>query len=293
MQDPKPSNAEIASELDSIADLLDAGEANVFRVRAYRQGARQVRHTEDPLADLVLEGREDRLKDLPDIGEGLAGVIAEFVRTGRTALHQDLLGEVSPADVFRQVPGIGDDLARRVVESLGLSTLEELERAAYDGKLGRVEGFGERRVQMVRDVLAGMLSRSAGRMLRKDAADKGGTPEKPPLGLLLEIDREYRDKAAQDKLRTIAPKRFNPEGRAWLPVMSVRRKGWDFTVLYSNTQRAHELRKIRDWVVIYYDHDGSGGQVTVVTDTLGDLGKQRVVRGRERESFHYHASRVT
>ncbi len=292
MEDRKPTNVEIASELDSIADLLDVGEANAFRVRAYRQGARQVRHTEDPLADLVLDGRQERLKDLPDIGEGLAGVIAEFVRTGRTGLRLELLGKVSPVDVFRQVPGIGDDLARRVVESLGLSTLEELERAAYDGRLGRVEGFGERRVQMVRDVLAGMLSRSAGRMSRDDAADKGGKPEKPPVDLLLEIDREYREKAAQGRLRTIAPKRFNPEGRSWLPVMSARRKGWDFTVLYSNTHRAHELHKIRDWVVIYYDHDGSGGQVTVVTDTLGDFGKQRVVRGRERESFRYHASSV-
>lgn len=287
MQDWKPTNAEIASELDSIADLLEAGEANVFRVRAYRQGALQVRRTEGPLADLVLEGREERLKDLPDIGEGLAGVIAEFVRTGRTGLRQELLGEISPADVFRQVPGIGNDLARRVAESLGLSTLEELERAAYDGRLGQVGGFGERRVQMVRSVLAGMLSRSAQRMPRK-----GGRPDEPPVGLLLEIDREYRDKAAQGRLRTIAPKRFNPEGRPWLPVMSARRKGWEFTVLYSNTHRAHELHKIRDWVVIYYDRGGTGGQVTVVTDTLGDLGKQRVVRGRERESLRHHASRV-
>ncbi|HON38996.1 MAG: helix-hairpin-helix domain-containing protein [Pseudomonadota bacterium] len=292
MQDRKPTNAEIASELDSIADLLDTREANVFRVRAYRQGALQVRRAKDPLADLVLEGREERLKDLPDIGEGLAGVIAEFVRTGRTGLHQDLLGEISPADVFRQVPGIGEKLADRVIESLGLSTLEELERAANDGRLSQVEGFGKRRLQMVRDVLAGMLSRSAARIPRNGGKGKDEKPDEPPVGLLLEIDTEYRDKANQGRLRTIAPKRFNPEGRSWLPVMNTQRKGWDFTVLYSNTHRAHELGKVRDWVVIYYDRDGAAGQVTVVTDTLGDLGKQRVVRGRERESFRYHASRV-
>jgi len=58
-------------------------------------------------------------------------------------------------------------------------------------------------------------------------------------------------KAAQDKLRKIAPKRFNPSGEAWLPVLHVGRDAWQFTVLFSNTQRAHELQKINDWVVVY------------------------------------------
>jgi hypothetical protein len=291
MEEPKPANADIAQELEAIADLLDIRQANTFRVRAYRQGARQVRDSEISLAELVLEGREEHLRDVPDIGEGLAGVIAEYVRTGRTGLHQELLGEISPEDVFKQLPGIGDDLARRVVESLGIKTLEELEGAAHDGRLEQVEGFGERRVEMVKTLLAGMLNRFARRRAREVISGAMESPERPPVRLLLEIDREYREKSAEGKLRKISPKRFNPKGESWLPVMSTRREGWDFTVLYSNTPRAHQLRKFHDWVVIYYDLDGSEDQVTVVTDIVGDLGKKRVVRGRERESLRYYSSR--
>ena len=293
MQRHKPTNAEIAQELEAIADLLDIRRDNAFRIRAYRQGARRVRDADAPLAEYVLEGSQERLRDVPDIGEGLAAVISEYVLTGRTGIRQELLGEISPGDVFKQLPGIGDDLSRRVVESLGIQSLEELESAAHDGRLEQVEGFGERRVQMVRAVLAGMLSRSAGKRMRESAAGKTESPDRPPVRLLLEIDREYREKAAQNKLRKIAPKRFNPEGRPWLPVMSARREGWDFTVLYSNTAQAHQLRKLRDWVVIYYDHDGDEDQVTVVTDTLGSLGKKRVVRGREKESLSYYSSSRT
>jgi putative hydrolase len=97
-------------------------------------------------------------------------------------------------------------------------------------------------------------------------------------------DREYRAKAAADKLKKIAPKRFNPNGAAWLPILHSDRGRWHFTALFSNTARAHELDKVRDWVVLYF-HSDSGGEAqrTIVTETRGVLAGQRVVRGRERE----------
>ena len=64
------------------------------------------------------------------------------------------------------------------------------------------------------------------------------------------------------------------------------RSKWHFTVLFSNTARAHELGKVRDWVALYF-HSDSGGEAqrTIVTETHGDLAGQRLVRGRERECF--------
>ena len=62
------------------------------------------------------------------------------------------------------------------------------------------------------------------------------------------------------------------------------RDGWSFTALYSNTARAHELGRTRDWVVIYFEHDGHEDQCTVVTEYSGPLAGKRVVRGREGES---------
>ena len=100
---------------------------------------------------------------------------------------------------------------------------------------------------------------------------------------LLSIDNEYCKKADAGELRKIAPKRFNPEGKAWLPILNTEKNGWDFTALYSNTALAHDLDKTHDWVVIYYERDSKEGQDTVVTETKGLLEGKRVVRGREKE----------
>jgi hypothetical protein len=80
----------------------------------------------------------------------------------------------------------------------------------------------------------------------------------------------------------------------WLPVLHTARGDWRLTALFSNTRQAHELRKTRDWVVIYF-HLGSEpeSQCTVVTETGGALAGCRVVRGREGEcAAHYAEARA-
>lgn len=115
----------------------------------------------------------------------------------------------------------------------------------------------------------------------------------PSVEVLLGIDREYREKAKTGSLRTIAPRRMNPEVKAWLPVLNTRFGPWHFTALFSNTERAHELHRTYDWVVIYFsDPDGEEGQFTVVTERRGALTGQRVVRGREPECARYYRPQV-
>jgi putative hydrolase len=111
--------------------------------------------------------------------------------------------------------------------------------------------------------------------------------------VLLDVDAEYRRKSARGDLALITPRRFNPEGEAWLPVLHSERGGWHFTALYSNTARAHELGRTRDWVVVYYyDHDHHEYQCTVVTEFRGPLRGKRVVRGREQECREFYAGSV-
>jgi putative hydrolase len=110
----------------------------------------------------------------------------------------------------------------------------------------------------------------------------------PPIAELLDVDEEYRRLADLDRLPRIAPRRFNPEGKAWLPILHTRRDARHYTALYSNTARAHELGTTHDWVVIYRDDAGDHGQWTVITAGLGKLKGKRVVRGRESEcAAHY------
>ncbi|MDT8304748.1 MAG: helix-hairpin-helix domain-containing protein [Anaerolineae bacterium] len=280
---------EVAGMLERIASLLDVQDANVFRVRSYRQGARSIRESDADIVAMAERKDIDGLVALPDIGEGLAGLIVEYVTTGRSSLLEELQGQIMPETVIAQVPGIGDELAARIVDELGINTLEELEQAAYDGRLDQVEGFGEGRLKMVRTSLAGMLDRG-GRRQRQEGDEN---TSEPPIALLVEIDAEYRRRAADGELPTIAPKRFNPDNEKWLPLLKTTRQGWKFTVLFSNTARAHELDKMHDWVVIYFEPEdgGSERQRTVVTEQTGPLEGKRVVRGREKETRDYYRQR--
>jgi hypothetical protein len=107
---------------------------------------------------------------------------------------------------------------------------------------------------------------------------------------VLAVDREYREKAAQQSLPTIAPKRFNPTGESWLPVLHASRDGWNYTALFSNTAQAHQLARTSDWVVIYfYDDQHAEGQHTVVSETHGPLAGRRVIRGREAECRAFYS----
>ena len=110
----------------------------------------------------------------------------------------------------------------------------------------------------------------------------------PAVEILLDIDREYRDKAHAGELPRIAPRRMNPEGKAWLPVLHKRVEPGHFTALFSNTERAHLLHRVYDWVVIFYSDHGADGQATVVTELRGALSGRRVVRGREPECARYY-----
>jgi Holliday junction resolvasome RuvABC DNA-binding subunit len=287
MPDRKPTNDQIADVLDQIADLLEAQDANRFRIQAYRNGAHTVRTADESIADMVSQEGQEALKALPDIGEGIASIITTYVRTGRSDVLARLQGEVAPGKLFEQVPGIGETLAQRIVEALDVSTLEELEQAAHDGRLEDVEGFGPTKVRNIRVSLAGMLSTAASRRRRRASGEKG-LQEQPDVATLLDVDAAYRRKAEADELRKIAPKRFNPEGDAWLPILHTEREGWKFTALYSNTVRAHELDKTHDWVVLYYERNGKEDQATVVTETRGPLEGKRVVRGRESECRRYY-----
>jgi DNA polymerase (family 10) len=274
--------------LDRIADLLEAQDANPHRVRAYHSGAERARGVDTSLADMVRSGDGEALQQLPDIGEGLARVISRFVHTGRSEVLERLQGEVAPEKLFSQVPGIGPELSERIADRLDVNSLQELEQAAYDGRLAEVEGFGPKRIQSVRVGLAGILSGAAQRWARRRAQGEEEAQEKPDVGTLLAVDAEYRRKAKADELTRIAPKRFNPQGKAWLPILHTARDDWDFTVLYSNTARAHELGKTKDWVVVYYERKGVEDQATVVTATHGKLGGKRLVRGREAECERYY-----
>ena len=269
-------NEKTATIMRDCAELLRQQDANPFRVNAYIRAAQTLEALPEDARNILRDQGVDGLVALPAIGRGLAASIAEIAQTGRLSQLDRLRGSTSPEKLFQSVPGIGPTLACVIHDSLEVESLEALEVAAHDGRLDAVPGIGPRRAAAVRSGLASLLGRaSAGRRV----------PDKTPsVKILLDVDQEYRDKVAADSLPKIAPKRFNPESRAWLPIMHANRRGWHFTALFSNTARAHDLNRTDDWVVLYYyDDDHREGQCTIVTETRGPLEGRRVVRGQEAE----------
>jgi hypothetical protein len=192
-----------------------------------------------------------------------------------------LRGTLDAEALFSSVPGIGPRLARVVADELGIDTLEALEMAAYDGRLAKVPHFGPRRIAMIRAELAQMLG-----WPRVRAAEP--TAVRPSVNLLMDVDREYREKARSGVLRRISPHRFNPKKEHWLPILHTEKDQWHFTALFSNTALAHQLNRTNDWVVIHFNRNGDEGQSTVVTETRGPLEGKRVIRGRESECEEHY-----
>jgi len=272
---------QVAASLRQAAELLHAQGANPFRVGAYRKAADAVLAYAGDLRALFEQKGLQGLDELPGVGAGIAAAIGEMLRTGRWSRLERLRGSLDPLRLFQTVPGVGPALARRIHDALQVDTLEGLEAAAHDGRLDAVPGVGERRAAAIRAALAAILERPR---LRRRAGGLAVAGE-PAVETLLDVDREYREQAARGLLPTIAPKRFNPERKAWLPVLHTSRGDWSFTALFSNTARAHQLERTHDWVVLYfYDGEHVEAQRTVVTEARGRLAGRRA-RSRMRRAL--------
>lgn len=278
------SNAEVAAMLEEIAKLLEARGDTSYRVSAYRNAALTARRHGHSLAGIYEREGAAGLEQLPGIGDSLARTTGEIFRRGRSRLLDRLRREQQDRDPLTTLPSIGPRLAERIRSQLGVGSLEDLQRAATDGRLGRVEGLGRKRVQAIRDALARRLP-------GRPFVDRSpAQSQRPEISILLEIDRQYRAQAVAGKLPTVAPKQFNPTSARWLPVMHAVRDGHRYVAHFANTARSHELSRQHDWVVIRCQDKPAFGVWTVVTARGGPLRGRRVVRGRERDCAAHYAT---
>src|SRR3989304_2030390 len=153
------ANEQVAARLDEVGGLLETQGANPFRVRAYRSAAETLRSLRQPAHEILQHEGLPGLIALPGIGLSLARSIEQLAHTGRLGLLERLHGGAAPERLLVTVAGIGPELAARIHEQLGIETLEELEAAAYDGRLGSLSGMGAKRIRAVRESLAGRFRR--------------------------------------------------------------------------------------------------------------------------------------
>jgi DNA polymerase (family X) len=155
------NNAEIAATFEQVADLLELQDANPFRVRAYRNAARVVGELRLDLAAQVAQGKP--LPKLPGIGEDLAGKIQELCASGQLPLLQRLRKEL-PAGItdLLKLPGLGPKRVRALYDELHVHSLPQLLRAARDGRLRQLHGFGPK----TEEHIAAAIERKLGQVRR-------------------------------------------------------------------------------------------------------------------------------
>jgi DNA polymerase (family 10) len=160
------ANAEVARLFAEIGDILEIKGEPPYRYNAYRTAARSVASATERLDTLFEQGR---LRQLPGIGSALEAKIVEYLATGRMQFYDDVRRDfpVALASLL-QVPGLGPGRARAVYQELGVSSLDELEQAARQGRLREVPGFGPKAVDSLLASLERLKQRSS-RQLISDA----------------------------------------------------------------------------------------------------------------------------
>ncbi len=142
------NNAQIASVFNKIAALSELKGENVFIVRAYRRAAQTIERLPGELSLYVRQGRD--LKEIAGIGDAIAKKILELLDTGRLEFYEKLQGEFPPGLLqIMDIPGVGPKTAMRLYLDLGVSTIEELERALEEGKVERLPRIGKTAAQNI------------------------------------------------------------------------------------------------------------------------------------------------
>ena len=183
-----PRNAEVAEQLELLADLLEIEGEAAFRVLAYRRAATRVRDTGGPVAQLALDGKA---KELPGIGATIQDKIVQIVDKGEIEALTKRRKTIPPEVVeFLQIPGLGPKTVRKIWLELGVTTLAELKTAAREQRLRTLPGLG---AKVEENIL-----KSVGRK------KKASGPPRALLGralpALLEAVEELREHPASDRV---------------------------------------------------------------------------------------------
>jgi DNA polymerase (family X) len=139
-------NSAIAHILEEIADLLEIKGDNPFKIRAYRNVADIANNHPHELATLD----ETALREIPGIGKDLAGKIREISTTGESQFHRELLAEFPPSILeMMRLQGVGPKTVAMLHRELGVQTLDELQRAALDGRVRAIKGMGAKKEALI------------------------------------------------------------------------------------------------------------------------------------------------
>ncbi|MFH1381358.1 MAG: DNA polymerase/3'-5' exonuclease PolX [Chloroflexota bacterium] len=141
------NNREIAKVFQDIADLLELKGENVFKIRAYQRVVRSIEHLPVELEQLV---KEDRLREVPGVGEAIASKINELVTTGKLEYYENLKAKFPEGlSALLDIPGVGPKTAMLLSTELGVKSVDELEKAIQEGKVANLYRMGDKTAENI------------------------------------------------------------------------------------------------------------------------------------------------
>ena len=130
----------LANLFDRIAILLEIKGENPFKVNAYRRAAENLRRETRDIVELYKEGK---LTEIPGVGKAIAQKITEILENGKLEFYDKLTAEIPERLLsLYEVPEMGPKRIKLVWEKLGIDSVEKLEKAALEGTLRSLPGFG-------------------------------------------------------------------------------------------------------------------------------------------------------
>jgi DNA polymerase (family X) len=146
-------NADIAAIFEEIADLLEIQGENPFRIRAYRNAAREMQSLGVPASEMLAKGED--LTELPGIGDDLAAKIREIVETGKCKALEKLRAKFPPTiTTLLKLPGLGPKRVKMLYDEIKVESIAALKQAARAGLIRELPGFGEKTEAAILDALA-------------------------------------------------------------------------------------------------------------------------------------------
>lgn len=153
-------NDQYSALLNRIADLLEIKGELFFKVRSYREAARQIDELGEPVDRLRDEGR---LGAVHGIGKAIAEKLAEYGETGEVGYLRKLEAEVPPGLLdFLRIPGLGPRTAKDIYDTLGLTSLDQLEVALKEGALRKVPRIRNKAEENIAKGLEALKGRGTG-----------------------------------------------------------------------------------------------------------------------------------
>jgi len=153
------TNQEIADLFRRLADLMELGEDNPFKIRAYRVAAETIEDTTTPLAEMISEGGVARLRELPGVGEAISKKVIELLETGTFKAYEDVKAKIPETTLdLLKVAGVGLKTLQLLYHRFQIVNLDDFAKFVEGGGLSSVPRLGEKTQGRIRASLKELLN---------------------------------------------------------------------------------------------------------------------------------------